>query len=454
MQIDEKLLNILERIPYFIDELNNKQIEREELVPLLIIALFSKKHIFLLGEPGVSKTGILEIFASYITNAKIFDICMKDDTVYEELFGDRYRDENNKMVSDYEDTLVDSHIAIIDETWKGDSKVMNSLLSATSNYRVVHIKGKGKMKIPLVSLFGASNELPEDPSLNALSDRFVFKYVVNRIRDDNNWLKFINREYNTNKECDVFFTLEDLEIVNNASKNVIIEPFIINKLLNIKKDILKLQVNSSDRKYDSLIDILKVSALLDNRTKVEIQDLFLLLHVLWEKEEEILIVRKVVFDHIFNTAEYILSIYENNKRKLQQETSILENELNDLIKFRIHFEKEIEFNKYIDYTIKLKENLEKTLLNFNSIINHYYANNELEQVIFNNKLLGNYKSNIYINSEIDSEIEYSEDIVIVDIYKIKLDILEVEKNIQNLNKWLENYSLYYQYNAKSIEYNK
>jgi len=38
-----------------IKELENKAIEREELIRILILAMFSRTNVFLIGPPGVGK---------------------------------------------------------------------------------------------------------------------------------------------------------------------------------------------------------------------------------------------------------------------------------------------------------------------------------------------------------------------------------------------------------------
>jgi len=90
---------------------------------------------------------------------------------------------------------------------------MNSLLSITSESRTAYITGKGRVQSPLIMVGAASNEMPQDESLDALADRFVIKFRVDRIKKDENWKKFITDDYDMNKEISTKFTPEEIDLV-------------------------------------------------------------------------------------------------------------------------------------------------------------------------------------------------------------------------------------------------
>jgi MoxR-like ATPase len=60
--------------------------------------------------------------------------------------------------------------------FKANSAILNSLLTLV-NERVFHNDGQ-PIACPLVSMFGASNELPEGKELEALFDRFLLRFEV------------------------------------------------------------------------------------------------------------------------------------------------------------------------------------------------------------------------------------------------------------------------------------
>src|SRR6185436_4195728 len=72
--------------------------------------------------------------------------------------------------------LPEAEFAFIDECFKANSAILNSLLTLI-NERVFHNDGQ-QMRCPLVTMFGASNELPDGKELEALFDRFVLRFDV------------------------------------------------------------------------------------------------------------------------------------------------------------------------------------------------------------------------------------------------------------------------------------
>ncbi len=69
--------------------------------------------------------------------------------------------------------LPTADVAFIDEIFKANSSVLNALLTLL-NERAFD-NGAGRVRVPLLCLVGASNELPESEELDALYDRFLLR---------------------------------------------------------------------------------------------------------------------------------------------------------------------------------------------------------------------------------------------------------------------------------------
>ena len=430
--------NLIHRVKLLSEELNGKQIERESEISLLIITFFARKNLFFLGEPGVSKTGLLKIFSTILEDGKVFDWTIKNDTKYEELFGDRYEDDSGKMIYDTSDSIVDSHITILDEVWKGNSKILNSLLSAMSDYRVVEIRGRGVIKIPNLSTLGASNELPSDVSLKALKDRFTVMMKVVPIKDDDNWIKFISRDYDRVPILQNKFKLVELEYIYRESLKIKISSSLYQVMLKIKNKIKSLKISCSDRRFDGTVEILKVSAFLNNRKEVDITDIFLMIHMVWEIETDIKKIKDLIFEIIFgNMDEVKKSIIKNNEDFLKQQ-SIKNGVLNDFLKFRFTFEhsSNAEFNFNINSVINLINNFKTILIGYQSIGNHFKESTYLEQLIRKHLFLPNFTNKIY---------------EIIDINDVYIYSIELEKEIKYLEKWMVDNKHMYLYNSKVIK---
>jgi uncharacterized protein with von Willebrand factor type A (vWA) domain len=85
-------------------------------------------------------------------------------------------DGNPKMITTGK--IPDSHLIFLDETWKSNEGVLNSLLTAMNERR--YTNESETVDIPAISFMGASNEIPNfsDPAekiLRPLYDRFEMK---------------------------------------------------------------------------------------------------------------------------------------------------------------------------------------------------------------------------------------------------------------------------------------
>lgn len=74
--------------------------------------------------------------------------------------------------------LPDADVAFIDEIFKANSSILNTLLTLLNERSFDN--GAGRTTVPLVCLVGASNEMPESEELDALYDRFLLRRHVCR----------------------------------------------------------------------------------------------------------------------------------------------------------------------------------------------------------------------------------------------------------------------------------
>src|SRR5205814_883560 len=79
--------------------------------------------------------------------------------------------------------------AFLDEVFKASSSILNTILTLM-NERRFH-NGREVAEVPLLTLFAAANELPEDDELLALHDRFLLRFVVDYLGEDFRFLKLL-----------------------------------------------------------------------------------------------------------------------------------------------------------------------------------------------------------------------------------------------------------------------
>jgi len=432
--ITETLNELIERIYLADKEINNKVIEMEEVSKMILLTLFSKNHLFLIGTPGVGKTYIFEIVSTIIEDGSTFDICIKDDTKYSEIFGEKIKDENDRITVDLSGTIVQSHIAIIDEIWKGNSKVINSLLSITSGYRTAFIDGVGKVMSPLISAFAASNEMPQDKSLEALADRFVIKMVVNRIQDDTNWKKFIKKDYDTDPNLTTKFLPNEIDLIyTKAQTDVEIPETILDIMLNIKNQAVVEKLKMSDRRFGFATSLIKTSAFINRRMIVNRSDLFILKYIMWSDLDEIDQVSLIISNEIFGRKDEIKKLINESYDKLDEVKSVEKGELSSFKNHRRYFSQENE-REFVYYYNLFVKNLERKIKAFNTlviVVDSYNKMIEIEKEIRENYFIENYNSDLFES---------------INIKELGENFVKVEQEIKNDKNWLNDNDKIFKYN--------
>src|SRR5580765_2988672 len=176
------------------EELNHNFQERAELIDGALCALLSGSHVLIIGPPGTAKSMLSDELCRRIEGANYFQWLLTKFSTPEEIFGavslkaleqDDYRRVTSRK-------LPEAHIAFLDEIFKANSSILNAILTLI-NERLFH-NGKEVGSVPLLTLFGASNELPEEEELTALYDRFLVRFVVGYITEDYHFLRMLESQ--------------------------------------------------------------------------------------------------------------------------------------------------------------------------------------------------------------------------------------------------------------------
>lgn len=284
---------ILEKLKKIRTDLKTRYLERDDVIDGAFCALLTGSHLLLIGPPGTAKSQLANELCRKIAGAQYFQWLLTKFTTPEELFGavslrGLENDEYRRVTAG---KLPEAHIAFLDEVFKASSSILNTLLTIM-NERIFY-NGTEKVKIPLISLFGASNELPsEEDELEALYDRFLLRYVVDYIREDFRFLKMLNTE--ADKSDEGVITADELNTCKTETEKVKLPPNILKLISRIRKDLRKKGIIPSDRRYKQSVSLLKARAYLEGRSEVSEEDLRFLENVLWRDPGEKTEVQSVI----------------------------------------------------------------------------------------------------------------------------------------------------------------
>ncbi|TMA67604.1 MAG: AAA family ATPase [Deltaproteobacteria bacterium] len=276
-----------------------------------LAALLSSHHLLIIGPPGTAKSMLADELCRRIEGANYFQWLLTRFTTPEEIFGavslkaleqDDYRRVTTRK-------LPDAHIAFLDEIFKANSSILNAILTLI-NERLFH-NGKEVTRVPLLTLFGASNELPEEEELTALYDRFLVRFVVNYIVEDFRFLRMLESQSQPQRTT---LTLTELNELQQAVRDVPLPSYVYRGIADIRRELNKKNIHASDRRYRQSLALLQAHAFLEGETEVQEKSLLFLEHALWRDPAEQEQVRSTIRELLLGYEEEITELlYESRE---------------------------------------------------------------------------------------------------------------------------------------------
>lgn len=353
--------------------LESSLVGRNQEIRLILLAALAKHHSLLIGKPGTAKSllaerlkDVLDLSAWSNGEPRYFQLLMMRFTKPDEIFGpldvsQLLDSKYHRLTTGY---LPGAQLAFLDEIFKANSAILNSLLMILNERRFNNgsvVEGD----LPLISVVGASNELPRQNSadsssdaLTALYDRFLVRQWVDNLPKsqaphlfraylptgfDPNLVALVPPAEYVAPRIDRISSVE-IDQAKKEAKHVLIPLPVLHMLLTLRVSFHELGIQTvsskgssddshsskpvfyvSDRRWKWIIEFLQIAAWYDNRQHVSFDDLALLPSLVACSKDDVVEVRKLCgdFRNLFDSEAYggsnVLNLLSNT---IQEEATL------------------------------------------------------------------------------------------------------------------------------------
>lgn len=283
--------------------LDEHNVERTDEIEILALAVLAGVDALFLGDPGVGKTYMLELFTDYgLKDCTLYNQMVFKESGVDELLGPRSiqglkSDEIRRIMAGF---LPEADTAVIDEVFKGSPAVLNAMLDLFAS-RTLKVGGKKIDCSQLITIMMASNELPEREDINPFRDRIGFTKEVAPVKSPTG-LKRVAEIQIGHIKGGIKTSIEPLALgeVQEARAEVDaieIPDTLIDTLVEAQQEWLQAKHAPSQRRMKQMYKVVKAHAWLAGRTQAGADDLLPLQHMSFNNLDDRDSARKVIMKH-------------------------------------------------------------------------------------------------------------------------------------------------------------
>lgn len=305
-------LSVREKVKDLLTALKAGLTERDEAVSLALLAAVAGESIFLLGPPGVGKSLIARRLKHAFADGTTFEYLMSKFSTPDEIFGPvsikklKEEDKYERLTDNY---MPGANVVFLDEIWKAGPAIQNALLTILNEK--IYRNGDQEVKVNLRGIITASNELPpKNQSLDPIWDRFLIRLEIGKIQSFNNFVNMITDTsdvYEDRVGNELKLSEEELQEWESAIEKIEVPAEVLNTIQlvvykieehNARPNNATAQIKIYDRRWKKIVRLLRTSAFLNGRSKVDLMDCFLMQHCLWNTPAHRDIIRDMVTESI------------------------------------------------------------------------------------------------------------------------------------------------------------
>lgn len=281
-------------------QMGSQFLDKQEIIRLMVISAIAGEHMLIVGPPGTAKSAMIDMFARLI-DAKYFEYLLTRFTEPNELFGpvDIAAFREGRYTRRIDNMLPTAEVVFLDEIFKSNSAILNSLLHVINERKFQN--GPEVLKVPLISLFAASNEVPNDESLAAMFDRFLVRVLSDNL-DSYHFADLMKKGIaietakmtGARNQLRPIISAADLRAIAAGFDAFMVFPDdFLAKYKSLIFQIRSEGISVSDRRSVKLLKLFAASAIFDGRTTVHDGDFFVLRHI-WNNLDQVELLEEIV----------------------------------------------------------------------------------------------------------------------------------------------------------------
>lgn len=260
-------------------------VQREVAVQLVVLAAVAREHVLLIGPPGTAKSEAVRRVAAGL-GGRYFEYLLGRFTEPAEVFGpvDLRKLRDGVVETQVQGMLPEADVVFLDEVFLGSTAILNTLLGVLNER--VYRRGSTQLRCPLRVCVGASNSLPDDPSLAAFSDRFLLHLFLEPIADPHlETLLEAGWALQNASEGDGASRLSSLDLLIDQARQVDVAP-VRAHLAEAVRILRGAGIHLTDRRVVKVQKLVAAAAVLDGRTEARGSDLWPIIFALGTPEDQ------------------------------------------------------------------------------------------------------------------------------------------------------------------------